>query len=65
MNDAPMNKDRWVEVFVATGLDEPMMQRWHAEFERRYPEGHQAFLEWIKLSAEDIARIRSAAQAAA
>ena len=62
MSTSPMNKERWVEVFAAAGLDEPTMQRWHAEFERRYPEGHQAFLAWIELPPEDIARIRAASR---
>ena len=64
MNDAKMNRERWVEVFVATGLDEKTMQHWHAEFERRYPEGHQAFLEWINLPAGEIVRLRQLSQAA-
>ena len=64
MNTSPMNKERWVEVFAAAGLDKATMQRWHAEFERRYPEGHQAFLDWIALPPEDIARIRAASRGA-
>jgi hypothetical protein len=34
------------------------MHKWHAEFERRYPAGHQNFLEWLNLPADKIADIR-------
>ncbi|RCX33344.1 hypothetical protein [Thioalbus denitrificans] len=59
MSEEVMNKERWVEVFVAAGLDEPQMRRWHAEFERRYPAGHRDFLEWLGLPAAEVAAIRS------
>lgn len=58
MNDPKMNREQWVEVFQATGLDQPMMQRWHREFEQRYPSQHQSFLEWIGLPAEEIVKVR-------
>ncbi|MDD3448794.1 MAG: hypothetical protein PHF72_07155 [Gammaproteobacteria bacterium] len=58
MSDEVMNKERWVEVFVAAGLDAAQMRRWHAEFERRYPAGHQGFLEWLGLSPAEVAAIR-------
>lgn len=58
MNDPKMNREQWVEVFQATGLDQAMMQRWHREFERRYPAQHQSFLEWIGLPAEEIVKVR-------
>lgn len=53
-----MNVDQWVEVFRATGLDEAMMRRWHQEFERRHPEQHESFLQWLNLPPDDILRIR-------
>jgi hypothetical protein len=56
--------EQWVEMFRAVGLRDEDMHRWHAEFERRHPEGHQGFLEWLGLPAERIERIRrEAAQA--
>jgi len=36
------------------------MHRWHEEFERRHPDGHQGFLEWLGLPASEIAGIRAA-----
>jgi hypothetical protein len=54
-----MNKDRWVELFKDIGLDEAAMLRWHRQFEAKYPEGHQSFLEWLHLPAHEITRIRA------
>lgn len=50
--------DQWVELFRAIGLEEPDMHKWHVEFEQRYPDGHQGFLEWLRLPAERIEGIR-------
>lgn len=50
--------DQWVEMFRAIGLEEEQMHQWHAEFERRFPDGHQGFLEWLDLPAERIEGIR-------
>lgn len=53
-----VSKEQWIEVFRATGLDEAQMDRWHRQFERLYPTGHQGFLEWLALPAEEIGQIR-------
>lgn len=53
-----VNVEEWVAMFRAIGLDEPEMHRWHAEFERRHPDGHQGFLEWLGLPEQRIAEIR-------
>ncbi len=50
--------DQWTEMFRAIGLEDADMHKWHEEFERRHPDGHQGFLEWLELPAERIARIR-------
>lgn len=50
--------DQWVEMFRAIGLEEADMHRWHAEFERRHPDGHQGFLEWLGMPEERIAEVR-------
>lgn len=54
-----VDKAKWVELFEALGLDEDAMVRWHTLFESRYPEGHQAFLEWLNIPADEIAAIRA------
>jgi len=55
-------KQHWVELFREIGLDEPTMQRWHAAFERRWPETHQGFLEWLGEPQPQIERIRDASR---
>ena len=57
-NTRVMNKERWVALLKATGLDEALMQKWHVEFEKMSPEAHQDFLESLGISAEEIALIR-------
>lgn len=64
MKTSPMNRERWTELFQAIGLDEATMRRWHAEFEQRYPEGHQAFLEWLNIDTASIQTLRDRLQAA-
>lgn len=54
----PMSKSQWVELFESIGLTDQQMWHWHAEFESRYPENHQDFLEWLALPERDIASIR-------
>lgn len=53
-----LDKERWVAILRATGLDEDGMRRWHEEFERSSPEGHRDFLESLGLPDDEIDRIR-------
>lgn len=53
-----LDKDAWVAILRATGLDDDDMQRWHVEFERLSPEAHQDFLESLGLGEEKIREIR-------
>jgi len=59
MSNEVMDKDKWVQLFKEIGLDEATMIRWHREFEARYPDGHQSFLEWLNISEGEISRIRA------
>jgi hypothetical protein len=59
MSNEVINKEQWVELFRDIGLDEATMTRWHQLFESKYPQGHQSFLEWLGIPAEDIPRIRA------
>jgi hypothetical protein len=54
-----MNKEKWVLLFRQIGLDEASMIKWHKAFESRYPNGHQSFLEWLQIPADEIHRIRA------
>ena len=58
MSSQDVNVDQWVEMFRAVGLSDDAMHRWHVEFEQRHPEGHQGFLEWLRLSETRITEIR-------
>lgn len=53
-----MTKEKMVEVFKAAGLSKAQMDEFHKQFEARYPEDHQAFLQWLNIPAGEIAAIR-------
>ena len=57
-----LDKKGWVAILRATGMGEEEMKRWHEEFERLAPEGHQDFLESLGLDAREIGRIRRGAR---
>ena len=59
MSNEVMNKEKWVLLFKEIGLDETTMTQWHREFEARYPDGHQSFLEWLNIEANEISQIRA------
>ena len=59
MSNNTMNKEKWVILFKEIGLDEATMTRWHREFEARYPDGHQSFLEWLNVDENEIRQIRA------
>ncbi len=48
----------WVKMLRAAGLDEDGMHRWHSEFERRAPEGHQEFLLSLGLPPDEVEEAR-------
>ena len=54
--------DQWIEIFTETGLSEKDMQKWHQIFEKKYPDGHQSFLEWIGLEESRIEEIRQSSK---
>ena len=53
-----INKDVWVSLLRASGLDDEGMEKWHIEFERTSPEAHQDFLESIGIDRQEISEIR-------
>jgi DNA-binding transcriptional MerR regulator len=53
-----IDKQKWVALLRAAGLDEPGMVRWHVEFERLSPQGHHDFLASLGIIAEEIQAIR-------
>lgn len=57
-SDEMISKEKWVEIMRAAGLTEQDMDRWHAEFEKAAPEEHQEFLQYLRIDAGEIAKIR-------
>ncbi len=53
-----MTKEQWTNLFTDIGLSEAQMHDWHRAFERKHPEDHQAFLEWLNIPAGEIKDIR-------
>lgn len=53
-----MDKETWVSILKASGMDEEGMRGWHIEFEKTSPEAHQDFLESIGIEDEEILLIR-------
>ena len=53
-----VDKKLWVEMLRAAGMDQNAMKRWHAEFERRTPDGHNEFLLSLGIPEDEVSRIR-------
>jgi len=53
-----VDKQMWIDMLKAAGMDEKAMMRWHTEFERRAPDGHQEFLLSLGIPPDEAARIR-------
>lgn len=53
-----LTKEQWVTLLASSGMTEDGMWKWHAEFEKNFPEAHQDFLESLGITGEEITRIR-------
>lgn len=53
-----VDKQMWVEMLRAAGMDERDMERWHAEFEHRAPEAHHKFLLSLGIPENEARVIR-------
>ncbi|MDP1992323.1 MAG: MerR family transcriptional regulator, partial [Syntrophales bacterium] len=54
-----VDRDLWVEMLRAAGMDDRAMARWHAEFEQRAPEAHREFLLSLGITEEEALEIRN------
>jgi DNA-binding transcriptional MerR regulator len=54
-----VDKQLWIEMLRAAGMDQSAMNRWHTEFERRAPEVHNEFLLSLGIPLDEAAKIRS------
>lgn len=50
--------EQWKGLFREVGVKEEDMVKWHRNFEAKYPQGHQSFLEWLGLDNDTIKTIR-------
>lgn len=57
-----LNKENWIALLTAAGLDEAGMLQWHIEFEHMSPKGHQDFLESLGIDSQEIKTIRAQSQ---
>jgi DNA-binding transcriptional MerR regulator len=55
---ATVDKQAWIEMLRAAGMNEVAMRRWHSEFERRAPEAHHQFLLALGISEDEALFIR-------
>ena len=53
-----VDKEAWIAMFRELGLNDDLMKKWHGLFQKRHPEGHQSFLEWLGVSSDEITKIR-------
>ncbi|UFS71892.1 MerR family transcriptional regulator [Geomonas sp. RF6] len=58
---AAVDKEMFVDLLKAAGMDEAAMCQLHAEFEQRAPEAHQAFLLSLGISEREALLIRKRA----
>ena len=59
-----IDKQAWIEMLSAAGMDEAAMRRWHVEFEHRAPQAHHQFLLALGISEEETLVIREQSVAA-
>ncbi|WDE02428.1 MerR family transcriptional regulator [Thalassomonas actiniarum] len=54
-----MNKEQWVNILKASGMDAEARHRWHVEFEKDLPEMHADFLESLGCKPDEVEKIRA------
>jgi len=57
-NASRLDKDLWLSLQKACGLDETALKHWHTEFERRAPRAHHDFLLSLGLSEKEAIQVR-------
>jgi DNA-binding transcriptional MerR regulator len=53
-----VDKEMWIDMLKAVGLNDRAMELWHAEFEKRAPEDHHDFLLSIGIPEKEVVSIR-------
>lgn len=57
------SKEQFVTVLNDAGITDEQKRGLHVAFEKRYPQAHQSFLEWLSLSADEIRQVRAGSRA--
>lgn len=58
-----MDKNNFVSILKTSGINEEVLNNLHTEFEKRSPEEHEIFLEFLGINKDEIKDIRSKAGA--
>lgn len=53
-----VDKQAWIDMLRAAGMNDVAMEKWHTEFERRAPEAHHQFLLALGISEDEALFIR-------
>ena len=53
-----VDKNMWVKILEAAGMDESAMAKWHAEFESRAPKAHFDFLLSLGIPDDEARQIQ-------
>ncbi len=54
------DKESWIKILKASGMNDKDLNKWHVEFEKTSPEAHQDFLESLGIGYKEIKKIRKA-----
>ena len=57
-----MGKKEWIALFREIGMSDTQMKQWHQAFEKKHPDNHRDFLEWLGVADDEIAQIRAASR---
>jgi hypothetical protein len=57
-NMKTITKDQFVSILNDAGITDVQKHKLHGLFEARYPQGHEAFLQWLGLPPDEIRAIR-------
>lgn len=58
INVSGLDRELWLGLQKACGLDEAALKSWHLEFERRAPDAHHEFLLSLGLSEKEAIQVR-------
>jgi hypothetical protein len=57
-NMKAITEDQFVSILNDAGITDVQKHKLHGLFEARHPQGHEAFLQWLGVPADEIRAIR-------